>query len=279
MGLSGPDVAAAVAAAGEANPSLAWSICVIDLDSQSQISHRPGARLRTASIGKLILLAEVARRIELNPAYGDRVLPTGDVESVADSGVLQHLSAVSLNVHDLAALVGYASDNWATNVLLADVGLAAVAETGHRLGLRQTELLDRVRRPRTAEDPEALSCGSAAELAGFMTRLQRGDLLTTAVAARLNRWLEPGVDLSMVASAFGFDPLSHAEDDRGLRLVNKTGTDSGVRADVGYVEGPGGRAAYAVLANWPRDGVDQRDVVLGHMRQIGRAIRAGVEQA
>jgi beta-lactamase class A len=278
MGLSQPAVAAPVAAAVEADPDLSWSICVRDLDSLDEVSHQPGARLRTASIGKLILLAEVARRIELNPAYGDRVLPTGAVESVADSGVLQHLSSVSLNVDDLAALVGYASDNWATNVLLADVGLAAVGQTGHRLGLRRTELLDRVRRPRTADDPEALSAGTAAELCAFMSRLQRGDLLTAAVAARLNRWLEPGVDLSMVASAFGFDPLSHSEDDRGLRLVNKTGTDSGVRADVGYVEGPAGRAAYAVLANWPRDGEDHRDVVLAHMRRIGQAIRAGVER-
>ena len=256
---------------------MTWSISVRDLvagvGTTSEAATTP---LRTASVGKLILLVEVARRIETDPAYGDRMLDRNAVEPVTDSGVLQHLSVPALCVADLAALVGYASDNWATNVLLADVGLAAVAEAGRRLGLRETALHDRVRRPRTADDPVALSTGTADELCDFMSRLWAGDLLTPDVASRVNRWLAPGVDLSMVGSAFGMDPLSHAEDDRGLRLVNKTGTDTGIRADVGWVTGPAGSAAYAVLANWPRDGPDRRDEVLQRMRRIGEQIRAAV---
>lgn len=259
-----------------ATPAVSWSIRLTDTSTGDGAAHDPDRPLKTASVGKLVLLAEVARRIELDPAYGGRLLAREGVEPIADSGVLQHLSADSLAVGDLALLVGYASDNWATNLLLDEIGLDAVAGTGARLGLEHTVLLDRVRRPRMPADPPALSYGTGRELCDLMARLQRGDLLSPGVSERLNRWLATGVDLSMVASAFGFDPLSHAEDERGLRLVNKTGTDNGIRADVGHVRGPGGRAAYAVIANWPAEGPDLRGPVLASMRRIGEWVLGSV---
>jgi beta-lactamase class A len=92
-------------------------------------------------------------------------------------------------------------------------------------------------------------------------------------------WLRPGTDLSMVASAFGFDPLAHVLEDRGLRVINKTGTNRGVRADVGIAEGPARRIAYAVLVNWTEPATPDdrsRDRVLDAMRDIGAALRAAV---
>ena len=86
-------------------------------------------------------------------------------------------------------------------------------------------------------------------------------------------WLATGVDLSMVGSAFGLDPLAHGESDRGVRLWSKTGTSSGVRADVGLVDDDGSRTSYAVLCTWPTDGPDLRDDVLDAMRTIGTWLR------
>jgi beta-lactamase class A len=45
-----------------ATPGVAWSIMVTGSTAVTA-SHSPDRRLRTASIGKLLLLAEVARRI------------------------------------------------------------------------------------------------------------------------------------------------------------------------------------------------------------------------
>ena len=70
-----------------------------------------------------------------------------------------------------------------------------------------------------------------------------------------------GTDLSMVASAFREDPLAHAQ---GVR--NKTGTDDGVRADVGYR----GDLSYAVLANWDPAAGDATAEVMDGMRAIGQ---------
>ena len=107
-----------------------------------------------------------------------------------------------------------------------------------------------------------------------MGRLHRGDIVSPEVSARVMRWVAANADLSMVASAFGLDPLAHAEPDRGITLVNKTGTISTVRADVGIVAGPLGEVAYAVLASWPDDTArDPRDRILAEMAAIGAAIR------
>jgi beta-lactamase class A len=278
-------VASAVDAAVDAAADVEWSICVRSAGGGAVVGHQADTRLRTASVGKLILLAEVARRVELDPSYGDRRLRRDSVEPIADSGLLQHLGVEELSVDDLAVLVGSVSDNWATNILLQEVGLPAVAETGRRLGLTQTELLDRVRRPRTPQDPPALSYGTAAELSGLMASLHRGEVVSEAVSRLLLRWLAAGVDLSMVASAFGLDPLAHQEIDRGFRVVNKTGTDAGIRADVGFVEGPAGHLSYAAIANWPdsasggqESGPDRRDLVLTHLRRIGDGLRTAVDR-
>ena len=89
------------------------------------------------------------------------------------------------------------------------------------------------------------------------------------------RWLAANADLSMVAAALDLDPLAHGEADRGVTLVNKTGTISTARGDVGVVGGPDATLAYAVLATWPQH-VDARDQVLAAMRAVGQQLRAAV---
>ena len=102
------------------------------------------------------------------------------------------------------------------------------------------------------------------------------ELLSPAVSAHLLRWLSTNVDLSMVAAPLALDPLAHVHPDRGITLRNKTGTNSDVRADVGYVEGARAGASYAVLAHWDRE-ADQRDPAMASMWRIGEAMRALVE--
>ena len=84
------------------------------------------------------------------------------------------------------------------------------------------------------------------------------------------RWLALDTDTSMTAGAFGLDPLAHTEPDRGLTLAHKTGTDTGIRCDVGVIGGPARTLAYAVLAEFDDD---DRDAVLGRMFAHGQAIR------
>jgi beta-lactamase class A len=271
-----PNLSAAVGAL-EAVRGVSWSVCVretphgrvlAELDSQ--------AVLPTASVGKLLLLVEVARQLcagHLDAAELLRRTPEDDVE---DSGLWQHLGADTLRVDDLCVLVGSVSDNLATNVLLRRVGLPAVAALTASLGLRSTALHDRVRDVRGAADPPTLSSGCADELSRFLHQLAVGEVVTAEVSARVLHWLAGGTDLSMVAAALGLDPLAHAAPDRGLLLRHKTGTNDRTRADVGVLSGPSRAVSYAVLAGWHQSADDPRDDVLAGMRELGASLRTHV---
>ncbi len=233
--------------------------------------------MKTASIGKILLLVEVARQC------GDGVLDRStslvrDPELlVADSGLWQHLQVDELSINDLCFLIASVSDNLATNVLLNRVGLPALRGLTESLGLVDTALLDHVRDHRGPHDPPTLSTGSASELSLLMSQLCRGELISTTVSDQVNTWLATGVDLSMVASAFGLDPLAHAPSDRNVIIRNKTGADPGVRADVGTIGRPTTGVSYAVIANWNAADGDLRDVVLAGMQAIGETLRTVLE--
>jgi beta-lactamase class A len=259
----------------EQTPKVSWSICIRDHDGEVLAGHDADVSLRTASIGKLFLLAEVARRLEDGTIGGNLLLSRSADLGVADSGLWQHLQTDSLAVEDLAFLIASVSDNLATNVLLTHLGLSEVKALASSLGLTQTELQDRVRSSRAPGDDRTLSVGSAAELSRFMVWVVQNQLVSGAVSAQLRKWLMANVDLSMVASAFGLDPLAHMHADRDWVLWNKTGTDIGIRADVGTILGPGGSVSYAAIANWT--GEDFRDQILNSMRRLGESIRKRLE--
>ena len=255
-----------------------WSISVSDArTSQVLVDMEPDRVLRTASIGKLFLLVEIARQAELGVLDLDEELPRTGADAVADSGLWHLMRRHSLAVDDLCWLVGGFSDNLATNVLIRRVGIDAVTCTSSSLGFMRSSLLDRVRDERGPGDPWTLSVGCAGELSDLMARLHRLDVVSAQVSSRVLRWVAANADLSMVAAAFGLDPLAHASGDRGVTLVNKTGTISTVRGDVGVVAGPVAAVAYAVLASWSADAIDDpRDRVLADMRAVGVEIRRHV---
>lgn len=225
--------------------------------------------LPTASVGKVLLLIEVAARLVEGGSSDLEILDKNSVDAVADSGIWQHLQAPSLPLADLAALVGSASDNLATNVLLEHVGLEAVRRRTESLGIRKTALLDVVRDERGPDDAPQLSVGSTAELAWLFGALARGQLVSQPVSQRVLDWLSLGTDLSLVASAFGLDPLAHRDVDHGVQVINKTGTDAGVRSEAGVLFGPRTAAAYAVTVQFSDTSLQGRLHVLDAMRTIG----------
>ena len=225
--------------------------------------------LPTASIGKILLLVEVAARITARDFAGFGILDKTPGDAIADSGLWQQLQAPALPVSDLAALVGATSDNLATNVLLRQVGLDAVRARTESLGLARTALLDLVRDSRGPDDAPQLSVGSTAELAWLFSTLSRGQIVDHVTSHRVLGWLSSNADLSLVASAFGLDPLSHRGSDHSTLLVNKTGTDIGVRSEAGALRGAHRAVAYAVSIQFNDDGLASRLRVLDAMRTVG----------
>jgi beta-lactamase class A len=254
-----------------------WSMCIRDAAGRELAGCNADRAMKTASIGKLLLLVEVARQCAEGDLTGTTLLARDPELLVADSGIWQHLHVEELAVHDLCVLIASVSDNLATNALLKHVGLQRLQQLAESLGLIHTALLDYVRDQRGPDDPATLSTGSASELSRVMSELSRHKLLSPTVSEQVNAWLTTSVDLSMVASAFGLDPLAHAPSDRNLIIRNKTGADQGVRADVGTVGRNGASISYAVIANWNASDPDLRDRALLGMRTIGTILRTTIE--
>lgn len=247
------DVLAPTLAAG-----VRWSVSV------GEEAHEPDLLLRTASVGKVFLLAELSARLDAGTLDEHHPVDRRRVEPVADSGLWQHLATDVLPLVDAARLVGTVSDNWATNALLELVGLDAVRERARRLAPGGSMLHDLVRDDRGPEHPPTLSEGCARDWVVILPTLDQ----------RVLEWLSSGVDLSMVAAAWALDPLAHREDP-DVRLVNKTGTAEGVRADVGVVERDGRLTTYAALAEWDPAHHGLRGPVMVAMRGIGGLVALG----
>ena len=248
----------------------AVSASVIDLRTGlTLVSIDDRVAMPTASVGKILLLIEVSARITARDAAGFGILDKTPGDAVGDSGIWQRLQAPALPVTDLALLVGAMSDNLATNVLLRQVGLDSVRARGESLGLSHTALLDLVRDHRGPDDAPQLSIGSTAELSWLFSVLAGGQVVDTVTSQRVLGWLSHNADLSMVSSAFGLDPLSHRTADSGLQVINKTGTDVGVRSEAGLLSGSRTGVAYAVTVQFVGTDLAARLRVLEAMRVFG----------
>lgn len=227
--------------------------------------------LRVASVSKLLLLAATAVAIEAGELDPATQLDRRSVAPVRDSGIWQHLDQPTLSVHDVATLIGAASDNLATNVLLDTLGLERVRSAAAGLGITGVDLHDRVRDERTDEHPRTLGTATARGAFDLTAGIASGTLGGTDVSARMRGWLSNSLDLSMVASALRLDPLAHGAGGAATAVVNKTGTDVGVRADAGFVETASGTVVYCAIANWSGDEAVLGAVMDG-MRAIGDAV-------
>ena len=246
------------------------SASVIDLQTgRTLVSIDDRVALPTAGVGKILLLIEVSARITTRDAAGFGILDKTPGDAVGGAGIWQRLQAPALPVTDLALLVGATSDNLATNVLLRQVGLVSVRARGEALGLSRTALLDLVRDYRGADDAPQLSIGSTAELSWLFSALARGQVADAVTSQRVLGWLSHNADLSMVSSAFGLDPLSHRTAETGLRLINQTGADVGVRSEAGLVSGSRTGVAYAVTVQFTDSTTATRLRVLEAMRVFG----------
>ncbi|MFC3807303.1 serine hydrolase [Terrabacter sp. MAHUQ-38] len=261
-----------------------WSVCVRDRSGMPLGEVGADMPLRTASVGKVLLLLETARAIAAGELSPDEPLTRTVDLWVGDSGLWHTLSVETLPLIDVAALVGAVSDNLATNVLLRRIGLAEVAALATSLGLRATALHDRVRDVREADHPPTLSTGTAGELSALMSRIATGTAVGPEADRLVRQWLSANVDQTMVGSALvergGLDPIAHhASLGAETVLWNKTGADSGVRADVGAATSGDRTVTWAAIANWdpaPGTSLDQLTVwaVLRGMRHVGEQVLA-----
>lgn len=240
------------------------------------IEARADLLLPLASVGKLLLLAQIARDLADGGLFATDEWTIDPEDYCAGSGLLCRLSPRRWTVLDLIHLTAAVSDNTATNVLIRQVGLERVNEGAKALGLTRTRILDRIRAPRLLCHPPTFALGTAREPAALAQRIAGEE----AWARTMLGWLALNTDRAMVAAAIPHDPEALEVPERPvgpdrLWVANKTGTDAGIRADVGVVRGARD-LCYAVVGSCPPG---REYELLRAMRAVGllvgRAAAAG----
>lgn len=172
-------------------------------------------------------------------------------------GVLQELGGrVSLTWRDLAVLMMGWSDNEATNLLIAKVGLDAVNRRLDALSLPGVRLRRRMM------DLEAARAGR--ENVGTPEQMRR---LVETLHAGTGLSAERAKDLRAVASVAKDSPFRRPLPD-GLVVLDKPGSLEGVRCVAAYVDVPGRPYSIAIMTAYLERDEDGEEAI----RQVSAAV-------
>lgn len=220
------------------------AVAAVSLLDGTRINDTAAERMVAASLIKLPILLTVLDLVDAGALSLDRSLPIAPAHRVGGSGWLgarTDLPEVALST--LVTAMVDASDNTATNVLIAAVGMDAINVTCQQLGLSSTRLARRMM------DVDAARAGrenytSAADVVTLLEKLARGTILTpatrrVALDALLGQQIKGRLD-------------RHLPD--GLVLAHKTGELVGIRHDAGILLRD--RTPLAVVAVLSVDGPD-----------------------
>ncbi|MFF4671880.1 serine hydrolase [Streptomyces sp. NPDC001279] len=268
-----------VTAAARRSAALPLTLAVraVDVDGEGAVGVDDEVVLPVASASKLLLLAEVSRRLDSGELPPGRIVEILDEDRADGTGLLRRMSRDGWSVEDLAWLTASVSDNTATNALLRVVGRESTDRLAQRLGLGRLALHDKVRDVRGPDVPPVFATGTARDLARLVTHAARGTMVSPAASARLLGWMRANTDHGLVPALVDHDPYAPGFPDPlpgGLLVANKTGTDTGVRADAGVIVGAR-RLAYAVVAHWDTAlGPGAERAAVHAVRDVGRTLAA-----
>ncbi|MFC6011099.1 serine hydrolase [Nocardia lasii] len=216
-------------------------------------------RVVIASVYKLLLLAAFLRQVDrglIDPAHRLTIDPADCTPGPTGLAALH--DPVTLSRRDLATSMMTVSDNAAADVLLGEVGLAAVSELVDELGLTGTRILggtadqhrSLVRDTDThstadafaaladndeawtvsAYDPSYASATTPEEMTRFLGKLWSGEVVSTASTAFARAVMAKQIWPHRITAAFPH---------RGVLVAGKTGTIGVIRNEVAVIEFPG----------------------------------------
>ncbi len=227
------------------------AVSVKHLKSGEAFAHEADTPMPTASLIKLPIMVEAYRQAAEGKINLDEAVTLKVEDKVPGSGILTtHFSpGTAISLRDAVRLMIAYSDNTATNLVLAKIGLPATAEAMEKLGLANTKVHSFVFRQGTSIFPDrSKEFGLGSTTAGEMIRL-----LDDLYAKKL---VTPAACDEMLAH------LRTCEDKRipkllpaGTKVAHKTGSVSAVRTAAGIIEAKSGPIALCVLT---RDNKDQR---------------------
>jgi beta-lactamase class A len=202
-----------------------------------------------ASTIKLAVLYELYRQAEEGRVDLAEVT-TPPLPRVGGGGVLQELGGrVSLTWRDLAVMMMGWSDNEATNLLIAKVGMDAVNQRLDALSLPAVRLRRRMLDLEAARAGRE-NVGTAEQMRRLVEAMHAGTGLSTGRAA----------DLRTVASVTKDSPFRTPLPE-GLLVMDKPGSLEGVRCVTAYVDVPGRPYSIAIMTAFLKRDADGEEAI------------------
>jgi beta-lactamase class A len=166
-------------------------VFALDTGTGRQLLHRPDERFAMCSTFKWALAAAILSRVDRAQMSLDERVPFGAGDLLDSAQVTrEHVAEGSMTVDALAEAAVTASDNTATNLLLANVGgPARFTQFVRSLGDQVTRL-DRAEPMLNSNDPgDPRDTTSPRAMVGLMHRALCGDALSPAGRQRLLGWM------------------------------------------------------------------------------------------
>ena len=222
---------------------------VKNLKTGEAFAFNENVPMPTASLIKLPIMVEAYRQAEAGKIDLQKLITLREEDKVPGSGILTpHFSAgASLPLVDAIHLMIVYSDNTATNLVLDQIGLPATNAAMESLKLPHTKVHSQVFRGTTSILPErskefGLGSTTANEMVSLLALLDAGKVANEESTKAMQKHLAACEDKRISRH---FSPE--------IRVLQKTGSVSGVRTAAGIIELPSGNVALCVLTSENKD--------------------------
>lgn len=225
------------------------AVAVKHLTKGDSFTYKADEPMPTASLIKLPVMVEAYRQAAEGKIDLNSIVTFKEEDKTPGSGILstQFSPGASFTLRDAIRLMIAYSDNSATNLVVAPIGLSATTEYMDKLGLPNTRLHAFVYRPQSSIAPErskkfGLGSTTANEMIRLVEMIQSKKIVTPEACDAM------------------LDHLRRCEDKRlskllpaGVKVAHKTGSVPVVRTDAGLIEAKSGPIAICVLTNNNKD--------------------------
>lgn len=202
-------------------------------DSGEEILYHADETFPSASVIKIAVLVAVYEGVRAGVTSLDDRLPLPS-SRVGGSGVLQFLDAgLNLTVRDLCWLMITVSDNVATNMLIALLGVERINGTIKGFGLEHTV----VNRPISFDAPGYFAETTPGDMMRLLARIDDGTAVDKDACAEMLAMLRECEGRDGIPRYLPMREYGGGDENKppAIQIAHKTGSINGVRNDAGIV--------------------------------------------
>ena len=216
-------------------------VCAIHASSGRRILFHADRMFPAASTVKLFVLVALYQASAQGKLDLERRMEVTNRDRCKGSGVLAHLDdGLRPTLRDLATLMMMVSDNTAANLLIDVIGVERIRDIIEKAGLEHTRFEGPIDFTVFARDQSAMGSSTPLDMARFMMRLYKNELLPAEETARVINVLRIQKYIEPMRRMLPVDPYARElGEPEPVWVASKTGSLDGVRVEVGLVHADG----------------------------------------